>query len=353
MVVMKPYNREVGGGNIINHTSKPSSSTTKANSRMGRLIQISRERWVLSFTGQIQNRQVKDPEELTQVPSPILATTEGIILTRQLYYHGDDVRRHKGPIGALATNRWRTEAPLPKTLQNRESWSTFHKLRCVDEGNSVEIATDESRAEKREGVDGNSSNKERNGWCVVSEAEQGAALDAVLMDVDPLQIPKGGNPNLCLDHKPPSELEIAKNMVKSPFPTLATMDDPQREIQANVYGVESGEQHPIDPRVAHFQGFMEVEPVSGYPIPGNDFSSLNSQSSLRRQKSWARKKRDIPKCCGQSPTKTKRKQDGKECAASMGKEKKTKLQEKTYSFVEVKKDHEGQSDTFPTAEVAR
>ncbi|KAL6964112.1 hypothetical protein U1Q18_035166 [Sarracenia purpurea var. burkii] len=75
---------------------------------------------------------------------------------------------------------------------------------------------DDSRAEKGDIIDGNSSNKERNGRCVVSEAEQGAALDAVFMDIDPFRISKGGNPNFCSDHKPPSEPEIAENLVTPP-----------------------------------------------------------------------------------------------------------------------------------------
>ncbi|KAL6962085.1 hypothetical protein U1Q18_037040 [Sarracenia purpurea var. burkii] len=148
-----------------------------------------------------------------------------------------------------------------------ESWPTSHKLRCVDGGNSEGIASDVSRVEKGEDIDGNDSNKERSGRCVISEAEQGATLDVVLMDVDPFRLSKGGNPNFLSDHKAPSEPEFSENLVKPPSPTVTNTADPKRVFHANVYGGDSGEQDSFVQGAAYSQGFMEVEPVSGYPIP--------------------------------------------------------------------------------------
>ncbi|KAL6997916.1 hypothetical protein U1Q18_008040 [Sarracenia purpurea var. burkii] len=100
-------------------------------------------------------------------------------------------------LGAKAYGQQTGEPKGKETLHS--SWSENAPVLR----NSEEIATDDNRAEKGEGVDGNSSNKERNGRWVVSEEEKGAALDAVFMDVDLFRISKGGNSNFCSNHKPP------------------------------------------------------------------------------------------------------------------------------------------------------
>ncbi|KAL6984070.1 hypothetical protein U1Q18_017445 [Sarracenia purpurea var. burkii] len=245
------------------------------------------------------------------------------------------------------------EAPLPKNIPNRENWPTSHKSRCVDGGITEEFVSEASRTEKGEGIEGNVSNKERNGRCAISEAEEGVARDSVFMEVDPFRVSKGGNPNFYSDHKSPAEPEIAENLVKPPLPTATNSTDPTRVSQANVYGDNSGKQYSFVQEAAHTQGFMEVEPAFGYPISENVSSSPISQPSLRRQKTWARKKRDVPKFCGQPATKIKRQLVGEECADSVGKAKKIKLQERIFSSVEVRKEYEGQSDIFPTAEAAQ
>ncbi|KAL6980415.1 hypothetical protein U1Q18_022056 [Sarracenia purpurea var. burkii] len=141
---------------------------------------------------------------------------EEITHTRQPPCQDADNCRLMGLTGALAVEERRIEAPVPKNLPNRESWPISHKSRCVDGGKSEEIASDEIREEKGEGVVGNSSHKERNGRGVISEAEQGAALVEVFMDVDPFRFSKGGNPNFDSDHKSSSESEITENLVTPP-----------------------------------------------------------------------------------------------------------------------------------------
>ncbi|KAL6990337.1 hypothetical protein U1Q18_048876 [Sarracenia purpurea var. burkii] len=243
-----------------------------------------REKEALSVTSQNQNRQAQDPDELARTLSPILATMEEITHTRQPLCQDVDNYRLMGPIGSLAVEERRIEAPLPKNLPNRENWPTSHKSRCVDGGISEEIVSEASRAEIEEGIEGNVSNKERNGRCAISEAEEGAALDMVFMDVDPFRLSKGGNPNFCSDHKTPAEPETAENLVKPPLLTVTNSADPKRVSQANVYGGDSGEQYSFVQEAAYSQGFMEVEPACGYPISDNVFSSPISQPSLRRQK---------------------------------------------------------------------